>query len=41
MGKSASELKWGTKIEYPGVMDLVTVQDAIEAFERRASDFGP
>lgn len=41
MGKSASELKWGAKIEYPGVMDLVTVQDAIEAFERRASDFGP
>ena len=40
MGKSASELKWGTKIEYPGVMDLVTVQDAIEAFERRAADLG-
>ncbi len=38
MGKSASELKWGTKIEYPGVMDLVTVQDTIEAFERRAAD---
>jgi len=23
-GKSASELAWGTKLEYPGVMDLVT-----------------
>ncbi len=38
MGKSASELKWGTKIEHPGVMDLVTVEDAIAAFERRAVD---
>jgi heptosyltransferase I len=33
LGKPASELKWGTKIEYPGVMDLVTVDDAIAAFE--------
>jgi heptosyltransferase I len=38
LGKSASELKWGTKIEHPGVMDLVTVNDAIAAFERRAAD---
>ena len=38
MGKSASELKWGSKIEHPGVMDLVTVDDAIAAFERRAAD---
>jgi heptosyltransferase I len=40
LGKSASELKWGTKIEFPGVMDLVTVNDAIEAFERRVADLG-
>ncbi|MEZ5485223.1 MAG: glycosyltransferase family 9 protein [Lysobacteraceae bacterium] len=33
-GKPASELKWGTKIEHPGVMDLITVDDAIAAFER-------
>ena len=33
-GKPASELKWGTKIEAEGVMDLVTVPDAIAAFER-------
>ena len=33
-GKSASELKWGTKIEADGVMDLITVEDAIAAFER-------
>lgn len=38
LGQSASELKWGTKIEHPGVMDLVTVDDAIAAFERRAAD---
>ena len=37
-GRSASELKWGTKIEHPGVMDLVTVEDAIAAFERRAAE---
>ena len=33
-GNPASALRWGTKIEEPGVMDLVTVVDAIEAFER-------
>lgn len=33
-GRPASELKWGTKIEAEGVMDLVTVTDAIAAFER-------
>lgn len=34
LGKPASEIKWGTKIEHEGVMDLVTVEDAIAAFER-------
>ena len=33
-GRSAAELKWGTKIEHDGVMDLVTVDDGIAAFER-------
>lgn len=33
-GRPASALPWGTKIEAPGVMDLVTVDDAIAAFER-------
>jgi heptosyltransferase I len=37
LGKPASELKWGTKIEFDGVMDLVTVDDAIAAFERHRS----
>ncbi len=34
LGKPASALKWGTKIEREGVMDLVTVDDAVAAFER-------
>lgn len=37
-GKPAAELKWGTKIEHEGVMDLVTVEDAIAAFERYVAD---
>ncbi len=37
-GKPASELKWGTRIEADGIMDLITVQDAIAAFERYRSD---
>lgn len=37
-GKPASELKWGSKIEAAGVMDLVTVDDAIAAFERYRAD---
>ena len=34
LGKPAAELKWGTKIEHDGVMDLVTVEDGVAAFER-------
>ncbi|KGM55482.1 ADP-heptose--LPS heptosyltransferase [Lysobacter daejeonensis GH1-9] len=37
-GRPAAELKWGTKIEHEGVMDLVTVEDAIAAFERYVAD---
>ena len=37
-GKPASDLKWGTRIEADGVMDLVTVEDAIAAFERYRTD---
>jgi len=37
LGKPASALRWGTKIEFDGVMDLVTVEDAIAAFERHLS----
>jgi heptosyltransferase I len=38
LGKPASELKWGTRIEHAGVMDLVTVDDAVAAFERRRNE---
>lgn len=38
LGKPADALKWGTKIEHDRVMDLVTVEDAIAAFERRVDD---
>lgn len=31
--KSAAEIPWGTKIEYPGVMDLIEVGDVIERLE--------
>ena len=34
LGKPATELKWGTKIEFDDVMALVSVEDAIDAFER-------
>lgn len=37
-GKAAAELRWGSKIEHPGVMDLVTVEDAVGAFERYITD---
>jgi heptosyltransferase I len=37
-GKPAAELKWGTKIEHEGVMDLITVEDAIAAFDRYETD---
>ena len=32
--RPAAEIKWGTKIEFDGVMDLVTVDDAVAAFAR-------
>jgi heptosyltransferase I len=37
LGKPGSALRWGTKVEVDGVMDLVTVDDAIAAFERYAA----
>ncbi len=29
LGKPAAELRWGTKIERPGVMELITVEDVV------------
>ena len=36
--KPASELKWGTKIEFDDVMELIGVDDAGAAFERYVAD---
>lgn len=36
--RPASALRWGAKIEREGVMDLITVEDAIAAFERYRAD---
>ncbi len=38
LGKSAAALKWGSKIEFDEVMDLIGTHDAIDAFERYVSD---
>ena len=38
LGKPAEALKWGTKIEFDGVMELIGVDDAIAAFERYVHD---
>ncbi|QAU23902.1 lipopolysaccharide heptosyltransferase family protein [Dyella sp. M7H15-1] len=39
-GKPASEIPWGSKIERPGVMDLIEVGDVIERFEAAAEAMG-
>ncbi len=38
LGKQAPDLKWGTKIEFDDVMELITVEDGIAAFERYVAD---
>jgi heptosyltransferase I len=40
LGKPASELAWGTKIEQPGVMDLIEAGDAIERFDAASAYLG-
>ncbi|GLQ45494.1 ADP-heptose--LPS heptosyltransferase [Dyella lipolytica] len=40
LGKPASEIPWGSKIEQPGVMDLIAIDDAIERFEAAAAALG-
>jgi heptosyltransferase I len=37
-GKPAADLPWGTKLEYPGVMDLVETDAVIESFDRFARE---
>ena len=38
LGRPASEIPWGSKIEKPGVMDLIGVDDVIERYEAAARD---
>jgi heptosyltransferase I len=38
-GKSAAELPWGTKLEYPGVMELIETEAVIERFETFAHEY--
>jgi heptosyltransferase I len=33
LGRAAAELPWPTKIERPGVMDLIEVEDVIERLD--------
>ena len=40
LGKPASEIPWGSKIEKPDVMDLIGVDDVIERYEAAALDLG-
>ena len=38
LGKPASEIPWGSKIERPGVMDLISVDEVIERYEAAARE---
>ena len=38
--KPASTLPWGKRVEFEGVMDLITVDEVIERFEACAADLG-
>lgn len=38
MGKPASELRWGKRVEFPGVMDLISVDEVIERFDAFAAE---
>jgi heptosyltransferase I len=40
LGRSASDIPWGTKIEYPGVMELIETDAAVERFEAFADSGG-
>lgn len=40
LGKPASEIPWGTKIERHGVMDLIQIDDVLERFDAAAHAMG-
>jgi heptosyltransferase I len=37
LGKPANDIPWGSKIEHPGVMELIEVNDVIDRFEAAAA----
>lgn len=37
LGKPASELRWGKRVEFPGVMDLIPVEEVVARFDDFAS----
>jgi heptosyltransferase I len=37
LGKPAGDIPWGSKIERPGVMDLIEIDDVVERFEAAAA----
>ena len=39
-GEPAANLPWGTKLEYPGVMDLIQIDDVLERLDTFASQHG-
>lgn len=41
MGKPASELPWGKRVEFPGVMDLIGVDEVIERFDAFCAQLPP
>jgi heptosyltransferase I len=41
LGKPAAAIPWTTKIERPGVMDLVTVDDVVERLDALVSAGAP
>ncbi len=40
LGKPAAAIPWGKRIEFTGVMDLISVDEVIERFEACAADLG-
>ena len=38
IGKPASELRWGKRVEFPGVMDLIPVEEVISIFDAFVAD---
>jgi len=40
LGKALADVPWGKRIEFPGVMDLIGVDEVIERFEACAADLG-